>query len=184
MCTEAGEKRSAVFVWCTSVQSGTVSVHPILGLVWWGFFHHCFCDPPAPPSGWGGAESLSLSVSEFSSLLQFGGSQLLISHRPNTSKPIHLPTCSCLTFYLFSIKSHLNPFPYFFINLRSPSFSCTTKGIYLFGVAAWFDQTLICLEGVSYGFSIFMQLNHAAMNVFFFLTLSEICCCSLSVLFL
>lgn len=52
---------------CTFVQSGTVSVqpHPWFGLVAFAAF---FCDPPAPPSGWG-AESLSLSVSEFPSLL-------------------------------------------------------------------------------------------------------------------
>lgn len=84
--------------WCAFVQSGTVSVqpHPWFGLV---VFSAHRCDPPVPPSGWG-AESLSLSVSEFSSLLRTGGSQLLISPRLNDNpKPL---TCPPFTYTLLS----------------------------------------------------------------------------------
>lgn len=47
--------------WCASVQSGTVSVqpHPWSGLVG---VSALFCDPPAPPSGWGGRVTVSVCV--------------------------------------------------------------------------------------------------------------------------
>lgn len=46
---------------CTFVQSGTVSVqpHPWFGLVAFAAF---FCDPPAPPSGWGGRVTVSVCL--------------------------------------------------------------------------------------------------------------------------
>lgn len=94
---------------CIFVQSGTVSVQP---QPWFGLvvLTSLFLWPTSSTQWvWGGAESLSLSVSEFSSLLQTGGSQLLISYRPCNPKPIHLIPCSYSppfssksTFYFFS----------------------------------------------------------------------------------
>lgn len=79
LCVRDEERqRSAVSVcWRAFVQSGTVSVqlHPRCGLE--VFSVALFSGPPAPPGGWG-AESHSLSVSEFSSLHQTGGPQLLL----------------------------------------------------------------------------------------------------------
>lgn len=107
VCTEAGGWVGAVCClrWCASVQSGTVSVqpHPWSGLV---VVSTLFCDPPAPPSGWG-AESLSLSVSEVSSLLRTGGSQFLISHGPKDNPEPSHPSLFSYTLLSDSLQNPL-----------------------------------------------------------------------------
>lgn len=93
LCVKEEERqRSAVSVcWRAFVQSGTVSVqlHPRCGLE--VFSVALFSGPPAPPGGWG-AESHSLSVSEFSSLHQTGGPQLLLLKAQSiTLNPLSCP---------------------------------------------------------------------------------------------
>lgn len=77
--------RAAVFVGVHLYRVAPSLYNPIPGLVWWVLSKH-FCYPPVLPCGWG-AESMSLSVSEFSSLHRAGGSQLLISHGGLRTKP-------------------------------------------------------------------------------------------------
>lgn len=95
--------------WCASVQSGTVSVqpHPWSGLVG---VSAIFCDPPAPPSGWGGQSHClclsqsSLLCSELEDRSSWSATGLTITlnlfthpHFPTPLFPIPSPNPLCST---------------------------------------------------------------------------------------
>lgn len=140
VCNEEERVRTAVFTGVHLYRVAPSLYNPILGLVWW-FFPSTILQPTRLHPVDRGAELLSLSVSEFSSLLQTGGSQLLISSRAyNNPKPLHPSPCSytCLSYSLQNQTcKHLYAHLHALLALSSYSQTVWVKLVTVFVIAAY-----------------------------------------------
>lgn len=90
VCNEEGGVKGCCLRCCEFVQSGTVSVqpHPCFGLV---VISALFCDPPAPPSGWGGRVTLSVCLRVLFSAPKLEDRSSWSSHRPYPNPRVPTP---------------------------------------------------------------------------------------------
>lgn len=118
VCTEEGWVKVCCLRWCTFVQSGTVSVqpHPWFNLVG---FRAPFCNPPAPPSGWGGRVTVSVCLR---GLFSDPNWRISASDQPQAFITLNLFTLPCVPIYLSSLS--LLFFFYFFLDFSVTCIWC------------------------------------------------------------
>lgn len=154
MCNEEGEARAAVFVGVHLYRVAPSLYNPILGVGLVVDKAH-FCDPPAPPSGWGGRVTLSVCLRVLFSAPKW----MIAAPNPATGLTIilNLSTHPCVPTPFFPIPSkihleapperahmcarHLNILSFFSV------FTDTElKVVAVFPVAAFVKSTPVCYQ--------------------------------------